>query len=390
MGQHLADSWGNRGMSAAAGISPTQLLILFLLCLLTTPLIIIYARRARLADAPGPRSSHQGLIARGGGAAAMFWLTLASLYGFGLSWPALLLPGSLSVLAITGWLDDHHSLPVRVRLLVQLVVATLLSFCLLPQADAGLDASFSFLQVLSWHLDPSWHLALGLFACLTTIWLINLYNFMDGSHGLAAAEAIFTGCASYFLLHNSAPAAAYLGALLAAAALGFLPWNFPRPKIFMGDVASGTLGGCVAVIALLAGKSAWWVPLVLSGVFIADATLTLLNRIRRRQVWYQAHREHRYQQFIQAGWSHQKVWLLYQLVNLLFILPLAYWALATEQHFVVPLGLAAIVLAVLWITAGFWLVPRLQADSADTTLVGATDSSVHANTQPSPKRPTRA
>lgn len=347
-----------------------SLLSLAVLCavvMISTPIMIVYARRARLEDSPGPRSSHQGRIPRGGGAIAIAALVLALLGCWPLAWPTWLIPGALAAIAAIGWLDDHSPQPVRRRLLVQLLAAAVLSTLLLAGPGLQPESGAQFEHILSWLLHEPWHLALLAFALIASVWLINLYNFMDGSHGLAAGEAIFTGAACYWLLGDSDAAA--LGGMLAAVMLGFLPWNFPRARIFMGDVASGTLGLCVAAMALLAGPHDWWLPLLLSSLFIADTSLTLLDRIRRRQVWYQAHREHRYQRLIQHGWSHTQVWLAYQAINLLFILPLAYWCLQTQLHFAWPLGIATFALTGLWLLLGHWLkqAPPLSAQTPTGT-----------------------
>jgi Fuc2NAc and GlcNAc transferase len=332
-----------------------SLLVFALLSLLTTPLMILYARRFQLLDEPGQRRSHSGVIPRGGGAAAALVTLLAVLYFHATQqWAWALIP-PLFALGVVGWMDDHHPQTVRGRLLIQVGSAVWLCFCLAPMHWLS--------DYWQWNGGLYYGAALLVFivAVLTVIWLVNLYNFMDGSHGLATGEAIFAGAGSFILLHESAPAAAYLGAILAACMLGFLPWNFPKPKIFMGDVASGTLGLCVAAMAMLAGPDWWPVPLLLSTTFIIDATFTLFHRMWCGEVWYQAHRQHVYQRLIQQGWSHQRVWLLYMLINWLFILPVASWGVESPQRLFLACLIIAIAVALAWILAMRSLVHAAQA-----------------------------
>ncbi|GAB4181910.1 MAG: glycosyltransferase family 4 protein [Wenzhouxiangellaceae bacterium] len=281
-----------------------------------TPLMLAYARHFQLHDQPGPRRSHQGVIARGGGAVAVLLLLGGILLWQGrFGWSGLLLPPVLAV-ALIGWLDDHKPQPIKRRLAVQ-AGATLWLLALASHPPA--------INLGPWPLPLSgvtlvWLIPLAL---LLIPGLINSYNFMDGSHGLAATQAIFSGGACCLLLRDQSPTAAALGGLLAAAMLGFLPWNFPRPRIFMGDVCSGVLGLTIAACMLLAMPRHWLLPLTLSSLFVVDTGMTLIWRMRRGEVWYRAHREHLYQRLIQSGWSHQRVCLTYLLINLILVLPVA-------------------------------------------------------------------
>lgn len=318
---------------------------------MATPLLIVYANRGGLYDKPGERRSHEGIIPRGGGAVAVLAVFPAIMWlEARYHWSIALLP-PLAAIALIGWLDDHQPQSVGRRLLVQMGSAVWLWWHL---------STVAMIQIGPWTLNIAalW----PLLAVLTSIWLINLYNFMDGSHGLAAGEAIFVGLAALFLLAGHAPAAATTGGLLGAAMLGFLPWNYPQPRIFMGDVASGVLGLMVAAMTLLATPRVWCIPLILSAVFIVDATMTLFDRIRRRQVWHSAHREHLYQRLIRAGWSHQKVWLSYMLVNLLFILPMAVLAVIWPRLALPLLLLLCVLLALVWL----WAVHHLRRYSSST------------------------
>jgi Fuc2NAc and GlcNAc transferase len=151
----------------------------------------------------------------------------------------------------------------------------------------------------------------NLLAVVGLVWLINLYNFMDGIDGLAAGEAVGVGLVGGVLLAAAGATGLSLVALaLAAAAGGFLVFNWPPAKIFMGDVGSGLLGYAFGVLAM-ASERAGAVPLVvwmiLLAVFIVDATATLIRRVVNGERWFEAHRSHAYQRAVQAGYSHHAV-----------------------------------------------------------------------------------
>jgi Fuc2NAc and GlcNAc transferase len=139
-------------------------------------------------------------------------------------------------------------------------------------------------------------------------WCLNLFNFMDGINGMAAGEAVIVGAAaSVLLLAAGASGVALPAMLLSAAALGFLPWNWPNARIFMGDVGSNLLGFVSGVLAV-ASENARGLPLlawaVLAAVFIFDTTITLVRRVRRGERLHHIHRRHAYQRAVQTGYSH--------------------------------------------------------------------------------------
>ncbi|MBA3659782.1 MAG: glycosyl transferase family 4, partial [Gemmatimonadales bacterium] len=147
---------------------------------------------------------------------------------------------------------------------------------------------------------------------LGIVWATNLYNFMDGIDGLAAGESTVAGGVGALLLMTTAPSLAWVAAVLAAASGGFLVWNWPPARLFMGDVGSGFIGFVFGVLAV-AGERYSSMPallwLVLLGPFVADATITLLRRMARGERWHAAHRSHAYQRAVQAGRSHRTVTL---------------------------------------------------------------------------------
>jgi Fuc2NAc and GlcNAc transferase len=270
---------------------------------LLTRVVLGYAE-ARLVDLPNARSSHARATPRGGGLAVVlaFLLGLAVLAWAGrvpLPLALALGPGAAAVAAI-GWLDDHGHVAARWRTLVHVAAALWALAWLggLPTLELG-----------------GWRLPLGaagwVIGVLGVVWVTNLYNFMDGIDGLAAGEAVsLAGCAALLLFLSGAPALVPVTLLLAAASAGFLPWNWAPARIFLGDVASGTLGYLFAVLAL-ASERAGALPLLawvlLAGVFVFDATATLLRRLLRGEKVYEAHRSHAYQRATDAGFSHAAV-----------------------------------------------------------------------------------
>lgn len=257
-----------------------------------TELAISYANRVSLVDQPGARRSHAVATPRGGGVAIVIAVLLFGFFPIldASWWP--LAAATVAVAAI-GWIDDHRGLSPWPRLAVHLLAAALVVRQPNPLAFA--------------------------IATLAIGWSINLHNFMDGINGILAAQAIFVGLASAtigYASHDSPTA--FLGVGLAAAALGFLPLNFPRARIFMGDVGSGAIGLLIGWLSLRLGVA---VALILSSAFLVDASLTLLSRMLAGKRWYAPHREHLYQWLVRSGFSHAKAVGCYALWNVLIVTP---------------------------------------------------------------------
>lgn len=168
----------------------------------------------------------------------------------------------------------------------------------------------------------------NIIAVLFLVWLLNLYNFMDGINGIASVEAITAtvSMAILYLLLSISLNSEILW-LLAACVFGFLLWNFPKAKIFMGDACSGFLGLILGILALVALKEnlalfcAWIICL---GVFVVDATYTLIKRVLSGHKMYDAHRSHSYQILSRKWGSHTPVTLVVAAVNLFWLFPIAY------------------------------------------------------------------
>lgn len=276
----------------------------FVLAAVLTGLVRRYSLSRRMMDIPNDRSLHEAPTPRGGGLSfvAVFLAAVTGLALAGIIPAHLALalgPGGVLV-ALTGWLDDHGHLPVRLRLAVQFLAAAI--------AVAALGG-FESLE-LGWVTMPL-GAAGSVLAAVGIVWMLNLYNFMDGIDGIAGVEAVTTAAfAGLLLAWKGAPGLAVLCAVLASGAAGFLVWNWPPARIFMGDVGSGFLGYVFAVMAL-ASEKAGAVPLLvwvlLLGVFVLDTTVTLFLRMRRGETIWQAHRSHYFQRAVQAGLSHKTV-----------------------------------------------------------------------------------
>jgi Fuc2NAc and GlcNAc transferase len=278
-----------------------------------TPLVRRYLVTRQIIDHPNHRSSHRQATPRGGGLAMAAGLMLAVVSAVPADQIAMLLVVILA-LTVLGWLDDRHDLPVSVRLLVQLLLAVGMLVWL---------GGVKVLSVAGVSITLPW-LWSGL-ALIAVVWLINLHNFMDGSDGLAAMQGAWSGLAFGVLFaYAEQRSEAMVAFSLAAVCLAFLFWNRPPARLFMGDVGSVLLGGMIAWLALVGvvrGAISVWLSLMVCAVFVVDASLTLLARVRRGERWYTAHRQHAYQRLINAGWGHGRVLAMYTGVNAVVVLP---------------------------------------------------------------------
>jgi Fuc2NAc and GlcNAc transferase len=298
----------------------------FVVALLLTAVMRKLAIAHGVLDVPNDRSSHRVPTPRAGGVAIVLVTIAASV--------VLLLRGVLDValfvaltgggvaVAFVGFLDDRRQLSARIRLAAHLAAAlwALVSLGGLPPLRFG-DQLVSF----GW---PGYVVgALGI------AWTVNLFNFMDGIDGIASSEAVFIAWGGAWLatLMGSFPAVSAMGGAFGAVCCGFLAWNWPPAKIFMGDVGSGYLGYVLVVLALGATRenpAALAVWLILGGVFFCDAFVTLARRLARGERVYQAHRSHAYQWLARRWSSHRSVTLAVVCVNLFWLLPAAWFAAA--------------------------------------------------------------
>lgn len=300
-------------------------LVVIILSWLIAGMIRRYALSSGLMDIPNNRSSHLEPTPRGGGIATVFsfisglialWVmsvvndkTVVGLMGGGL------------MVSFVGFFDDRGHVAARWRLLVHFGAAVWLLFWLGGGPPVSL---FGGLFDLGW---------LGhLLTAISLVWLLNLYNFMDGIDGIACVEAISSclvaGLLMFMVINHDEVGS--LSILMSASVAGLLVWNFPPAKIFMGDTGSGFVGlmmGAFALCSAYVAPQMLWSWLILLGVFIVDATYTLLMRIVRGDKVYEAHRTHAYQYAARKYASHMKVLIAVMCINIFWLAP---WASAVS------------------------------------------------------------
>jgi Fuc2NAc and GlcNAc transferase len=301
---------------------------IFIISLLLTGLARRYAIANQVIDIPNARSSHTFATPRGGGISIVitFSIALIILYFHNMIelnvFFAFFIGGLL--IGIIGFFDDHRHIPARWRIIVHIIAAIWAIYWL------GNNYIISFSDGMLHH-----GLYVDLAALFITTWFLNLYNFMDGIDGIASIEAITTAGAAAFIIFSvslvNEQSLNYVLALLLllVAVLGFLVWNWPPAKIFMGDGGSGYLGYIFALFAISTTLDSYmtlWTWLILLGVFIVDASFTLLQRIVEGKRWYEAHRSHAYQHAAQLWNNHTKVTLFVFFINMMWLFPLAWLA----------------------------------------------------------------
>ena len=305
-----------------------------------TPVLRKWLAHSNLVDLPGERRSHSLPTPRGGGLAVVAALLAAVLLSSWPWWQGLLL---LILFSALGWLEDRRELAPPIRLVAQMLLAVL---------ALGLIGGVESVDVFGYSVHSPW--LWTALSGIAIVWLINLHNFMDGSDGLAAMQGIWSGLVlGVLMLQGQQIAPAIFALSMAGAFGGFLLWNRPPAKVFMGDAGSVALGGSVAILALVGavgGTVSIWMSLLVTSLFVVDATATLVMRVVQGEQWYTAHRQHAYQRLITAGWSHAQVLALYAATNLLLVLPVV---LLAKRYPNLELPLA---LAVAGLLAGAWWV----------------------------------
>ncbi|MAZ44903.1 MAG: glycosyl transferase [Legionellales bacterium] len=261
-----------------------------------------------LIDIPNERSSHVIATPRGGGLGFVLvfsLLGLVSCYNTPFSLPLLTTLCCSIGISVLSFVDDWLSLSAKMRLLTQLIIATV-----------GLVGLTLF------SIAP-WPIGVSPFALLGIVWFLNLYNFMDGTDGLAALEAISILTPMGVLFQASHETLlAMLCFSLSACVAGFLVFNLPKAKIFMGDVGSTFLGFFIAMMTLYTAFNTnvnWLYWILLSTCFWLDASVTLLRRVLNRESITQAHKTHAYQRLHQSGWSHGQLLVGLLIVNTVLI-----------------------------------------------------------------------
>ena len=318
----------------------------FLVSCLGTRGLVTVLRRSAVLDRPNERSSHVVPTPRGGGIAVIGTSVTASfaLCGAGIMPPsAVVVAFGAAGLAVVSWFDDLRGLSPALRLLVQ--------FAAVAAGALALPQGAVFQGWLPLGLDR-------IAAALLWVWFVNLFNFMDGIDGIDASEAAAVGVGVVLVASGSLDLAAPAAAI-AAAALGFLVWNWAPARIFLGDVGSVPLGYMLGFLLYqLALRGAWQAALILPLYFLADATLTLLRRLARGERIWHAHREHFYQRAVQRGLGHAAVVLRVIAANVVLI---ACACAAVRGWGFAALGTAVLTVAVLLVGLGRGFSASLRA-----------------------------
>lgn len=315
-----------------------------------------WVRRQALAhlmlDVPNSRSSHTVATPRGGGVAIVL-ASLGAMVALGFAgqveWSSVQTIGlGGTIAALIGFADDRRHLAPRWRLLGHFTAATL------SLASLGGVPPITIVGITVGS-GPAWPVIMTFYL----VWMLNLTNFMDGIDGLAGVETITVCVSAAILISVAAPGSGgWIGpVVLASATLGFLVWNWPPARIFMGDAGSGFLGLTLGILAL---QSAWlngrlfWSWMILLGVFIVDATLTLLRRMLRSERIFEAHRQHAYQHAAASLGAHLPATITVGTINLCWLLPLALLVATGRLSGIVGvlLGYAPLVLAAARLNAG--------------------------------------
>lgn len=292
-------------------------LVVFFACLIGTGHVIRFLNHRSILDQPNERSSHLMPTPRGGGIAVI-----------GVIFPALIIIGLVETqymqeyhviaglalgLALLSWIDDLRNLSPALRFLAQFIAVSI-ALMIMPPLE--------LLPFLPWFLEI-------LFFTLLWVWFVNLFNFMDGIDGITAVETITIGLGVSLISFatNLSDSLLWSGLTIAAAAAGFMRWNWHPAKVFLGDVGSIPLGFLIGWLLLTLAREGYPVPaLILPLYYLTDATWTLCRRaLRREQVW-RAHKEHFYQKAVQQGLSHNKVSTIILIGNI-FLVIFAYLAI---------------------------------------------------------------
>ncbi|HMK14609.1 MAG TPA: glycosyltransferase family 4 protein [Burkholderiales bacterium] len=294
-------------------------------------------------DRPNPRSLHGVPVPRTGGLGLMAGVFAGGIF-LGLPWP---LWAGVVILIAVSVVDDIYNLPAVWRLLAHFAAAAL---------------------AMAYLLFGSFGLPLTLLAVVITAWMTNLYNFMDGSDGLAGGMAVFGfgfyGIAAWI---SGDEIFALVNFSIAASAMAFLLFNFHPARIFLGDAGSIPLGYLAATLGSMGWlQNEWpvWFPLLVFSPFIMDASVTLAKRaLKRKKVW-QAHREHYYQRLVQIGWGHRKTaWFEYGLM--LAAGASALWAIRQDTllHYALLVCWGVFYLLAMIIFDRYWLKDQQNAST---------------------------
>ncbi|HLB42241.1 MAG TPA: glycosyltransferase family 4 protein [Gammaproteobacteria bacterium] len=313
-----------------------MLTVIFLMSVMLTGLIRGYVLRKNILDIPNDRSSHRIPTPRGGGISFVLLFNILSLWLMLQHHIPLSLFYALSggiVIAAIGWLDDVLSIDPMWRMMIHTTMAIWVIYWLGGLPSVGAIVGYPL-------------------AVICIVWCINLYNFMDGIDGLAGVEGVFISlCAALMLSLLGISGISLLCLLLAGAIGGFLVWNWPPAKIFMGDVGSSYLGYIFSVLAIATANFdmlplAFWI--IIAAVFLCDTTFTVLYRIYNGEHWCEAHCKHAYQRLVQSGMNHRTVTMSIVFINIFILLPIAFTTFYYPTLYFKILSILLVGFFVLW------------------------------------------
>lgn len=283
------------------------------------------AHKKAWLDAPTDRGLHDVPTPRGGGLAIniVFLVSLFFLYWIGELDRHLFaaLSGAVLILTSIGFLDDIWGLDQKKRFLCHML-ASAWALCMLKGMPAV--TFWSGMSIYNTYI-------LIPFFFILFVWLINLTNFMDGMDGISGMELLFVAGAALFLSWDHYSHDMHYSMLyFMAGVAGFLVWNFPPAKIFMGDCASTVLGIVIGIWMLHSAYEdilSLWVWLILFHYYLMDSTVTLISRMAEGKAWREPHREHLYQRLVMQYGSHRKVLAMILAINIFWLLPFAFGAM---------------------------------------------------------------
>jgi len=332
----------------------TLTIVTLLICVFTASLVgnFFYPRvalRLHIHAVPNYRSLHPEITPRGAGIVVAAANLMAVAIGCRLgivtqSQFLVFFAGGLAV-ALVGFADDKFDLPAKQRLAVQIGAALWILFWSggMPPVELG-----------TMSIDLGW---IGnIVAMLALVWFFNLFNFMDGIDGMATSGTIFfTAAAALMLMVNGDYPFAFLSGTLCAATAGFIYFNWPPARVFLGDAGSSFFSYTLAALILgsvWSGGMSLWTWLILLGYFIVDTTTTLFVRLATVKGWYHAHRSHAYQNLARIWGNHLKMVKLVLLIELLWLLPLAWLSVWLQEFAPLVAAIALLPIAVFAIRNG--------------------------------------
>jgi UDP-N-acetylmuramyl pentapeptide phosphotransferase/UDP-N-acetylglucosamine-1-phosphate transferase len=276
---------------------PVSFIMSFIISLVTIKITIQFLKKTKTIDIPNERSSH--IIPTPKGAGLGIIATLLIVYYTFLPLTDFWLMGSILIITTLSFINDNKQVSIIIRLIIQMVLTIIVLNFWPPLKDIILFNS----------IIPIWIEYIITF--LLIIWVMNLFNFMDGIDGISGTQCIIIGVGvglSLFLAQEEYKLEKIFAGFMAGSSLAFLLWNWHPAKVFLGDAGSIPLGFINAILILLLCKNdLWYVAIIINNYYFFDASITLLRRIKMKKKPWNAHKEHFYQKAILNGYSHSKV-----------------------------------------------------------------------------------